>query len=129
MKTLIKKIGLVLVVVLMSIVTKAQYYVHEADSILFSNQTNYEYYITCNPDSLVSIKGVDGDDLVLKTIKISFWLAQDSRFEKDHILLELQTLNSYKSNKNKWVKEKILMEDIDKDDEHEFGEGTIVVIG
>ena len=129
MKTLAKQIAIFLILVLLSLNTKAQFYEYEMDSVSFSNQTNYEFYTTCDSDSLVTIKGVNGEDLVVKTVKISFWIAQDSYFDKDHILVELQTLKSYNSNKSDWVEEKISMDLIDEDNEHEFGVGTFVVIG
>lgn len=132
MKTLVKKIGLVLIVALTSLNVMSQdvFEEYKMDSVSFINLIDNNHYTSYNPDSLVIVKGMDGDLFLANTIKSVFWgLIEKDSMDLVSVSLKMRKINSQNLNRSIWVEEKINVLVWENDNDNEFGEGTTIIGG
>lgn len=132
MKTLVKKIGLVLIVALTSLNVMSQdvFEEYKMDSVSFINLIDNNHYTSYNPDSLVIVKGMDGDLFSANTIKSVFWgLIENDSMDLVSVSLKMRKINSQNVNRSVWVEEKINVLVWENDNDNELGEGTTIIGG
>lgn len=128
MKTLTKKIAIFLILALTVLSVDAQKYEHRIDSVSFSEGVNFESSIVVKSDSLCSISGIKGEYLVVKDISIRF-VGLSDYYELVYVDIEIKTNIGGKESRPTIYKERVFVSLWEEDEEHEFGAGTLVVIG
>ena len=119
MKTLTKRIGIILILVLTVLSVEAQetqdknftpveYSLNDYSEykMFYTKFWVKDVYSEFEEDYEVTIKGLNGEELLLNTLRLSFYFAESTN-KKDYIVFQMQTLDSKKLGKEEWYEELI----------------------